>query len=389
MADHLLVSFIGKATKSKEEGTGYQKITYRFEDGSTYESSFFTVAIHRYLRERQNIEPDLLIVGTSGSTWGELFQLSESEQVFEIASSLEKGFDHEKLKRLEDILSEDLGVRVRLLSVEDNPPRVLEIAKEVFNILSTADYKEVFLDITHSYRYMPYSVLSAFMIYKNLRDFRLRIFYGFLEYGRREDPKPAYELTDISHLLDISNAVSLITSTGDFRAYYDKLGAGDVAKRAYYKIETNQQPRTELKELMKFKPPEQYDTLHKEINRLISELDRDYLDERMVSRAKFFADRGQYLKAIVLLYEAFIVLACRKQNRQDCNKYKTREEIRDQLRNNEKFEFLSHLRNVIVHGSQPEGKYGGEIQRILGSEEEFKKVFEDYLDYYYRLKENK
>ncbi len=386
MADHLLVSFIGKATKSKEEGTGYQKITYRFEDGSTYESSFFTVAIHRYLKEKQNIKPDLLIVGTNGSTWGELFQLSESERVFEIARSLEEGFDHEKLKLLEEILSEELGVRVRLLSVEDKPPRVFEIAKETFNILSTANYKEVFLDITHAYRYMPYSVLSAFVIYKSLRNFKLRIFYGFLEHGRREDPKPVYELTDISHLLDISNAVSLITSTGDFRAYYDKLGAGDIAQKAYYKIETNQQPRAELKELMEFKPPDQYDTLHKEINRLISELNKDYLDERMVSRAKFFADRGQYLKAIVLLYEAFMVLACRKQNRQDCNKYKTREEIRDQLRNNEKFEFLSHLRNVIVHGSQPEGKYGGKIQRILGSEEELKKVFDEYISYYNQLR---
>ncbi|MGC8852873.1 MAG: TIGR02221 family CRISPR-associated protein [Hydrogenobacter sp.] len=386
MAEHLLVSFIGKATKSKEEGTGYQKITYRFEDESTYETTFFTVAIHRYLRERQNIKPDLLIVGTNGSTWRELFQLSESERVFEIARSLEEGFDHEKLKRLEDILSEELGVRVRLLSVEDKPPRVFEIAKETFNILSTANYKEVFLDITHAYRYMPYSVLSAFVIYKNLRNFKLRIFYGFLEHGRREDPKPVYELTDISHLLDISSAVSLITSTGDFRAYYDKLGAGDIAQKAYYKIETNQQPRTELKELMEFKPPDQYDTLHEEINRLISELNKDYLDERMVSRAKFFADRGQYLKAIVLLYEAFIVLACRKQSRQDCNKYKTREEIRDQLRNNEKFEFLSHLRNVIVHGSQPEGKYGGKIQRILGSEEELKKVFDEYISYYNQLR---
>lgn len=228
------------------------------------------------------------------------------------------------------------------------------------------------------------------MIYKNLKNFKIRTFYGFLEYTNKDGTKPAYELTQISQLLDTASALSLLMTTGDFRAYYEQMGKGDLAKEVYYRVETNQQPREKLEELLKFNPSKSqcYLLLHKKVNPLLCELRAEYLDESMVNRAKFFADKGQYLKAIVLLYEAFLVLMCRKQNRHDCNKYNTREELRNTLRQRDKkFEFLSHLRNTIVHGSQPKGKYGGKIQRILGSEEEFRKVFKEYLDYYRQLRE--
>ncbi|SNZ16835.1 TM1812 family CRISPR-associated protein [Hydrogenobacter hydrogenophilus] len=367
MRKSLLVSFIGKA--GKEEG-GYKKTCYKFEDGFTYESSFFTVVMHAYLRKKENVKPDLLIVGTTGSTWSELFGLSESEEVFKVAQDLEKGFSNEKLKQMEKSLSESLGVSVKLLAIKDNPPQVLEICEEVLKVLSEVDYEEIF------YAFLRFEHFDDLQKPKN---FKIRTFYGFLEYTNKDGTKPAYELTQISQLLDTASALSLLMTTGDFRVYYEQMGKGDLAKEVYYR---------KLEELLKFHPSESQCYLHKKVNPLLCELRAEYLDESMVNRAKFFADKGQYLKAIVLLYEAFLVLICRKQNRHDCNKYNTREELRNTLRQRDKkFEFLSHLRNTIVHGSQPKGKYSGKIQRILCSEEEFRKVFKEYLDYYRQLKE--
>lgn len=388
MEKSLLVSFIGKAKNPdgvSYRKTKYEKTKYEFKDGYTYESTFFTVALYRYLKEREGLNPDLLVVGTTGSTWSELIQLvDESEKVFEISPELEKGFSYEGLQQLEKALSEALGVNVKLLAVEDEPPRVMEIAKAVFEVLKDLKHRSVILDITHSYRYMPFAVLSSFMIYKNLRNFSIRLFYGFLEGPQKQDgTRPAYELTDISQLLELSEAIHSLQNTGDFRKYYTLLGNKELAEEVYYKIETNQSPGKNLRKLLDFKPSEPYHIVHEEVNQILLPLDAKYNDQRMVRRAEFFAERGQYLKAIVLLYEAFIVLYCRKSGRTDCNKYTTREEILKSIRKtNEDIAFLSFLRNVIVHGTQPEKMYAGKIQAILGSEDELRKIFREYIDLY-------
>ncbi|MGC8942019.1 MAG: hypothetical protein ACP5KF_05075, partial [Sulfurihydrogenibium sp.] len=137
MSKTLLISFIGKATRNKNsqesggKSIGYESVEYVFQDGTTYKTSFFPVAVYKYLIEKENKNPDIFIFGTTGSTWSELWQLvEEDEEIFSVASELENNSKDNNinnisgiLKKFQDLLSNRLKSNLQLIPIEDEPPQ--------------------------------------------------------------------------------------------------------------------------------------------------------------------------------------------------------------------------------------------------------------------------
>ncbi|MGC9189093.1 MAG: TIGR02221 family CRISPR-associated protein [Sulfurihydrogenibium sp.] len=400
MGKTLLISFIGKATRNKNsqesggKSIGYESVEYVFQDGTTYKTSFFPVAVYKYLIEKENKNPDIFIFGTTGSTWSELWQLvEEDEEIFSVASELENNSKDNNinnisgiLKKFQDLLSNRLKSNLQLIPIEDEPPQVFRIAQEVYERLNQENYKEIILDITHSYRYMPFSVLSALMIYRNIKDFSIRIVYGFLEH-KKNGKSPAYDLTDLSNLINLSNAISTFVNTGDFRKYYDIVGSEETVRHAnelYYQIEINRHSRSLIDKVISFEPKEPfYKSIHKEVVKDIEEFSDNKLENRIANRAKFFAERGQYLKAIILLFEAIITLRCREMGR-NFEDEKQREEVKKHLLKNDKdFNIFREVRNSVVHGTEVKI---AKAKDILKSENRIKRFIDDIYKKYFNKK---
>ena len=141
-------------------------------------------------------------------------------------------------------------------------------------------------------------------------------------------------------------------------------------------VEINRPATKPLRNLINLKAQKEYlEPVHQEvIEKYISGLLDDRLENRMRNRAKFFYERGQYLKAITLLYEAILVKGIRILGLGGEQNYKNREYVKAFLdrRGDERWLKFRNLRNTCVHGSDPEA----DVRSATLSEDEFKKIFE-------------
>jgi cell division protein DivIC len=124
----------------------------------------------------------------------------------------------------------------------------------------------------------------------------------------------------------------------------------------------------------------------------------DRTEDRLKNRARFFFERGQYLKAVLLLYEALILLVGRLKGKIGSSglEYKEREEVKkdlDQL-NYYEWKVLKYLRNACAHGTQPQSqdrsdpdaKAIAEARDAWENEEKFKEVMERSFEFYEKIK---
>jgi CRISPR-associated DxTHG motif protein len=75
------------------------------------------------------------------------------------------------------------------------------------------DYSKVILDITHGYRFIPYAVSLGILLLKNLKDFELEIYYGFLEFQNEDGTRPVLRLNHLEELVKLSQALGILENT--------------------------------------------------------------------------------------------------------------------------------------------------------------------------------
>ena len=379
MEKSLLVSFIG-GSKGKR---AYEKTKYRFSEEEVRESYLFGIALFEHLRQKgENLE--LLFVGTTGSGWSELINVKQSQdqEIDELFDRITKLEEEQKVS--DDVLSEwidkvkeSVGAEIHYVLLE-NPPELENISKSVIQkVLSLGDYKKIILDITHAYRFVPYVVFLDLMIIKKLKGFELEIYYGFLEFTLEDGSKPVKRLSHLEELVKLNEALSLFENAGDFRSYFQLAGVDESsARKTYFEVEINRPATKLLRNLINLKAQKEYlEPVHQEvIEKYISGLLDDRLENRMRNRAKFFYERGQYLKAITLLYEAILVKGIRILGLGGEQYYKNREHVKTLLdrSGDERWLKFRNLRNTCVHGSDPEDN----VRSATSSEDEFKKIFE-------------
>jgi CRISPR-associated protein, TM1812 family len=392
MSKGLLVSMIGRGN--------YRKTRYKFEDGTEIEKFLFGSALYSYLLTK-GYNLDLLFVGTVNSGWGELIDLTQDiedqslsgkiEKAFERISSKDKTVVEDELEEWISVLREALGTDINYILLND-PPQPEEISQRLLKLFSENDYSKVILDITHGYRFIPYAVSLGILLLKNLKDFELEIYYGFLEFQNEDGTRPVLRLNHLEELVKLSQALGILENTGDFRPYYKLISDSQEAQQIYFRIETNAQiNNSNIRELINTPVNSEYvKPIHEKIkSKYLEPLKADRMEDRLKNRARFFFERGQYLKAVLLLHEALILLVGKLKNiiGGSCLEYRQREEAKRYLDQSDYYEWrvLKHLRNACAHGTQPHV----EARHAWENEEKFKEVMEKGFEFYEKIKNGK
>lgn len=389
MSKGLLVSMIGRGN--------YKKTRYKFEDGTEIEKFLFGSALYSYLLTK-GYNLDLLFVGTVNSGWGELVDLTQDiedqnlnkkiEETFGKISGKDKTIEEGELKEWISILSEALGTEINYVLLND-PPQPEEISQKLLSLFSETEYPKVILDITHGYRFIPYAVSLGVLLLKNLKDFELEIYYGFLEFQNEDGTRPVLRLNHLEELVKLSQALGILENTGDFRPYYKLISDNQEAQQIYFRIETNAQiNNNNIRELINTPVNSEYvKPIHEKVkSKYLEPLKADRMEDRLKNRARFFFERGQYLKAVLLLHEALILLVGKLKNMigGSCLEYRQREETKRYLDQLDYYEWkvLKHLRNACAHGTQPHV----EARHAWENEEKFKEVMEKGFEFYEKIK---
>jgi cell division protein DivIC len=401
MSKGLLVSMIGRGN--------YRKTRYKFEDGTEIEKFLFGSALYSYLLTK-GYNLDLLFVGTVNSGWGELIDLTQDiedqnlkkkiEEAFGKISGKDKTIEEGELKEWVSLLSEALGTNINYILLND-PPQPEEISQKLLKLFSENDYSKVILDITHGYRFIPYAVSLGILLLKNLKDFELEIYYGFLEFQNEDGTRPVLRLNHLEELVKLSQALGILENTGDFRPYYKLISDNQEAQQIYFRIETNAQiGDSKIRELINTPVNSEYvKPIHKKVkSKYLEPLRADRTEDRLKNRARFFFERGQYLKAVLLLHEALILLVGRLKGMIGSSglEYREREEVKrylDQL-NYSEWKVLKYLRNACAHGTQPQSQDRSnpdaeaiaEARHAWENEEKFKEVMERSFEFYEKIK---
>jgi cell division protein DivIC len=395
---------IGQGRAKKEGQFSYDLIDYQFQDGEVVKTRVFGIALYKYLHKKgENI--DLLLVGTKGSSWTELVGVLDAEQQNKHEDLLMSLFKEEEQRNVgENLLEEFVKLIEKSLNTEvkyvllSSPPSPEEISQKTIRVLvdlfEEKNYNKVYIDITHGFRYMPTVVLLNLMVLKKLWNFDIEIYYGFgiFDTGRSEGPKKVARLNHLEDLIKLSEALGILENTGDFRHYYKLISGNQEAQQIYFRIETNAEiNNSNIRELINTPVNSEYvEPIHKKVkSKYLEPLKADRMEDRLKNRARFFFERGQYLKAVLLLHEALILLVGKLKNMigGSCLEHSQREEARKYLNKLNYYEWkvLKHLRNACAHGTQPHVK----ARSAWENEEKFKEVMEKGFEFYEKIKNGK
>jgi cell division protein DivIC len=306
------------------------------------------------------------------------------------------------LEEFVKLIEKSLNTEVKYVLLS-SPPSPEEISQKTIRVLvdlfEEKNYNKVYIDITHGFRYMPTVVLLNLMILKKLWNFDIEIYYGFgiFDTGRQEGPKKVARLNHLEDLIKLSEALGILENTGDFRPYYKLISDNQEAQQIYFRIETNAQiGDSKIRELINTPVNSEYvKPIHEKVkNKYLKPLRADRTEDRLKNRARFFFERGQYLKAVLLLREALILLVGRLKGKIGSSglEYREREEAKKYLDQLYEWKVLRHLRNACAHGTQPQDGSDPDAEAIAEArnawenEEKFKEVMERSFEFYEKIK---
>ena len=398
----IFISLIGKGRGRGIEGNkGYEKAYYFFDEiNDTIYTSFFGSALYKVLLKQGYYVDKWLIFGTNQSNWSELlFVIDEkyhdemSELYYKVYDEEEKGLSEELLNKWESVLQRAIpGIRLIIVDPRDYEVYINHMVKEIPD-----EQRNIVLDITHAFRHMPVVIAFSLMALKHLKQISdIMVYYGAFElkedrYNDNE-PTPVLKIDFINTLVSYAENLATFNNSGYFPPLLDTLGIQD-SENTYFWLEMNRQPKSDLESISKKLKDktlkDNYEAsiaeyIKKEIDPLIGAS----LDKRMVERARFFFDKKQYLKALILLYEGLILAIGRKHGFGNSLDYKKREEVRKYISDNrytifeikdhrETYFDLEYTRNAAAHGSISKG-----TQNYVEQEDQFQKLFRDGLKIY-------
>ncbi|HIE08950.1 MAG TPA: TIGR02221 family CRISPR-associated protein [Armatimonadetes bacterium] len=408
------VSFIGVGRLSEDPSKrGYLRTVYQFPDGSREEATFFGAAFLRWL-ERKNLKPQRwLVMGTSRSMWDALYGVlpSEAQERLldengdlwqEVFQAKEEGKANQAIiDRWEAVLRgylHNLDLRLRVVGAAESEDSQMRMWQELASAVEEG--ARVFLDITHGFRHQP--ALAAFMMIflrwlKGIEDFEL--FYGAFEMAKGKDaPCPVIHLSLCNLLARAAEAMAIFRTTGNFAPLADILPLDRKVKEKVMEVayaeETNQQARSTAKEVLRTLDNLEVDPVRAAVADVLRETlewaKQEGLSQRMMRKAKFALEHGQYLKAIILLYEALLVKGCQLYRTGDSMTWKARRAALQCLKERLQPEDvkvlcrIESLRNAVVHGGRGQK---AEIQQALRSSSAFERIFKEGERLLARLKE--
>ena len=357
-----LISFLGKGRSDPQ--TGYQTTTYRFDDGSTRNVPFFGLALADHLRAER-----LIVVGTRGSMWDVFFERQGADDgaVLELMAAVE----HEQVdETLLELPCRELAGRLGIPVVGLLIPYARDVAEQV-DILQrlaavVAPGERLCLDVTHSFRHLPVLALVAARYLARVVGVTVEdVYYGAWDMRSLAGETPVLRLGGLLTLLDWVDALACYDKDGDYAVFAPLLEADglqaararQLATAAYYERTNNPVKAREMLTGV-FSAIETHrgrlghlfrETLKKRIGWFRGPRRDDW--ERSLADAYY--DRHDYLRAAILLYEAFVTRAC-NDRRDNPNDFDCRREAYQAASvQTPVVRQLEHLRNALAHGVRP------------------------------------
>lgn len=395
----VLISLIGKGRMGKEE-KGYEKTEYYFEEvDEVIDTSFFGTALHKILLNHSHVDK-WLIFGTNRSCWSELFYAVDEryrDEIEELHNKVyheeNKGISEELLQNWQDTLEKYIpGIRLIMVDPRNYKIYIDHMIKEIPD-----DKRNLVVDITHAFRHMPVIIAFSIMMLKHIKNISdIMVYYGAYELKGDEEYTPVLKIDFINTLVSYAESLATYNYSGYFPPLLELLGIHNTDK-TYFKLEMNRQPRSSLEEINKslneISLKDDYQSVVADyIKKDFSPLVGATLDRRMVERGKFFFDKKQYLKALILLYEGIIIAIGRKYKSVTAINRDMREDVRSFIKRSQHIIFssdferdtyfkLEYTRNAAAHGSEAEGKGKG-IKECVQEEEHFKELFKRGIELY-------
>ncbi|MDO5679478.1 MAG: TIGR02221 family CRISPR-associated protein [Pelistega sp.] len=393
MAIDSLISFLGKSV------TGYRNATYHFDDGYQVSVPYFGLGLVQKIKPKR-----LILVGTPSSMW-DVFFADQNNQDDALLSELFEAshsgtVDENLLSKCSDVLEEQLGCEVVSILIEfskDEREQVALLAKlsEVI-----ADNETLAIDVTHSFRHLPMLAMVASRFLEKTRNISTEsIYYGALE---MTDPitklTPVIELNGLLKMLDWVDALASFEKSGDFSDFtslYEREGLNQLAgllEQASFYERTNQIAQAR-KPLQAFLAQEAnasqspiIDLFSPGIRKRVEWAQEAKISERQSSVAMYYLDKGDYLRAATLGYEAVLTKIIQQQpGNSDVQNYSVREKIKNQIRDKSivlspeelaSLKNLSNTRNALAHGSR---STDGTIQKAMSTEKELRDFLAEAL----------
>jgi len=399
--NHTLITFLGRAGN-------YQSTTYRFPDGDTATTRYFSLALRRKLRADR-----LVMFGTSGSAWdviclddqGAALTGEALDAVEQVESAVrENRVTQELLTPLAEPISRSLGfdVQFRVIGYAQNLQEQLALLQAMADEVNTGD--PVSLDITHSFRHLPMlALLSALHLCAARQVTVDGLYYGAFEM-KQDGITPVMNLAGLLRIADWVGALNTFDKDGDYSAFahlmeQDGLPThqANYLRRAAFRERTSNawKAREDLRNL---------DVVLESGLPGVSSLFSDQLKERIHwykgadllawqrELAIEYLERGDYIRSAIFALEGFETSLVDLERHEQLSNFTHREQAVEEywhgLRGPQKLKddyvFLNGLRNALAHGTRPkDSKLGRKIERTLSNskllQEELRRLIKKLL----------
>lgn len=222
----LLISIIGKGTRSEKDPNAYRTTKYDFGGEEQITSDFFSAIVNS--NKYKMVITDACIIGTATSAWNSLLDPfkdkgdEEANDLYlqiddEIESSEKTGITEQSLERLQAMLRIKYPTKKIVLKIVGseltNENAVHIIDGYLSAMVPFENHTEIYLDITHGFRSMPFLMLSAIRLLESVTSERKRninLIYG--EYVPERKISYVRDMGCIENYRAITNAVNLFFS---------------------------------------------------------------------------------------------------------------------------------------------------------------------------------
>jgi len=365
MSQIVLVTQLGR---SRRVDGKYRPAVYQFDDGSCSDSiTFFGWAL------QQKIKPDrLVILGTSGSMWDNLFELDldfgdafEEERLELQESCLAEKATQAQLDILQQPLAEKLGiseVSLQLIPYCRTEKQQVKLLKTISDQVREND--EVHLDVTHGFRHLPMLGLLSALHLSRVRGITVeKIYYGAMDMTA-EGKTPVLDLTGLLKIADWMSALSRYDKDGDYGEFSQLLGEGNeqLKQAAFFERTTN--PIKAKEALSGWNSEKGRAENHSPIAQLfLPELERRVQWYKGQDRADWerslayeYLEKEDFVRATQYGMEGGISRALKHAGK-SLHEYEVRESQRMTLRDQSgEFKKLIRVRNAFSHGVKPSDK---------------------------------
>ena len=386
-----LVTFLGKGREDKRRG--YRSATYRFPDGTVQETPLFGFALAAYL------EVDtLVILGTSGSQWGvlvenlvgegreedKILQLMEAE----VASEVDQTMLDDVANLMSDVAGR--GVLPRLIPFGKDADEQYRILETVANSVPSG---RVSFDVTHGFRHLGMVGFQAAFMLERARNLQVdRLWYGALDMTEG-GITPVLRLDGLIRAQRWVAALERFDATGDYGVFAPLLAEDGMARRKTDHLkraafhERNFNLKDAADSLRRFLPALAHNLsgasglFQGRLSERLAWIEEPALAAQQRKLAFQYLNRGDFVRAAVLGWEAYITFECTTHGR-DPNDFtdKGRKGMVEELHKffdagmypdwkRDAYRKLNAIRNALAHSSVPSD---ANIRRLLGDEPRLK-----------------